>query len=65
VTPERFKELEQDCSLKLTNEEINEGWHFCFDWDGMLIHKSYPEFEVCTCFSSPQPTVPSPTNESP
>jgi hypothetical protein len=24
--------------------------HWCYEWDGMLIDKNDPEFEVCTCF---------------
>ena len=23
--------------------------HYCYDWDGMLIDDSCPEFECCTC----------------
>lgn len=25
------------------------GWHFCPDWDYMLIHTSWPETDGCTC----------------
>ena len=31
-----------------TDEERLE-WHFCSDWDGLLIHKDDPEFSCCTC----------------
>jgi hypothetical protein len=24
--------------------------HWCSEWDGLLIDKNDPEFEVCTCF---------------
>ncbi len=34
---------------KLTKEELEDGWHFCPDWDDMLIHKEWPEIESCTC----------------
>jgi len=34
--------------IKLTEEEQRE-WHFCWDWDGLLIHKDHPEFECCVC----------------
>lgn len=35
---------------KLTDEEVEAGWHFCnSEWDGALIHKTWPEFEACTC----------------
>ena len=47
---QRYKELETDLSLKLTPEEVAEGWHFCgSEWDDMLIHKDWPEAECCNC----------------
>jgi hypothetical protein len=49
MAPERYKQLEQDTSLRLTPEEVADGWHFCHDFDGLLIHKEWPEAEVCTC----------------
>lgn len=33
---------------ELTADEKKE-WHFCWDWDGMLIHKDDREFECCMC----------------
>ena len=33
----------------LTPEDIANGWHFCPDWDYMLISKAMPETDVCTC----------------
>ena len=38
---------------KLTPEERAEGWHFCHDWDGMLVGPGMPEMECCTCAPSP------------
>jgi len=38
----------------LTEEEQAEGWHFCKDFDGLLIHKSDPEAQHCSCFNNPQ-----------
>lgn len=49
MTPERHRELEGNLQLRLTPEEVAEGWHFCVEWDGMLIHKDWPEAECCTC----------------
>lgn len=34
---------------ELTDTEKADGWHFCNDWDGMLIHPSDKEAECCTC----------------
>ena len=53
----RYMELSNDLALHLTKAEYDAGWHFCFDWDGMLIHKDWPEADCCTCrkaMSSPQ-----------
>jgi hypothetical protein len=34
---------------ELTQEEINEGWHFCWERDGLLIHPTWDEYECCNC----------------
>lgn len=33
----------------LTEKEISDGWHFCSDWDGLLINDDWPESEACSC----------------
>lgn len=48
MTPERYKEL-QITDAKLTQQEINEGWHFCLEWDDMLCHPDMPEAKICGC----------------
>ena len=46
----RWYELETKQELNLTQEEFDEGWHFCPDWDGMLINKHTSlEGESCHC----------------
>jgi hypothetical protein len=47
---DRYNELMLDQSAKLTQEEIDDGWHFCTEWDFLLIHKSWMEFECCDCY---------------
>jgi hypothetical protein len=37
MTSTRFKQLMDDCSLSLTAEEIAAGWHFCAEFDGLLV----------------------------
>jgi hypothetical protein len=49
MTLNRRHELENDTTLSLTAKEVAEGWFFCCEWDGMLIHESHPEAECCTC----------------
>lgn len=45
----RMRELELNDG-ELTKEEIEEGWHFCIEWDGLLIKRGDPEAECCNCF---------------
>lgn len=33
----------------LTAEEMACGWHFCWGWDGLLIHPSWEEADCCNC----------------
>lgn len=53
MTKERYRELETNIQLQLTPEELVEGWHFCLEWDDMLIHKSWKEAEYCSCRGLP------------
>lgn len=47
---ERYLELEGDMKAKLTEAELAEGWFFCIcEWDGMLVHKNWPEGKLCGC----------------
>ncbi len=36
MTPQRIAELERDPHAKLTREERQDGWHFCYEFDEML-----------------------------
>lgn len=33
----------------LSPAQIAEGWHYCHDWDGLLIGPGWPEMACCTC----------------
>lgn len=35
---------------ELTPDEIAERRHWCFSFDGLLVHPEDPEAEFCTCF---------------
>lgn len=48
MTRERYVHLERT-GEPLTEQEVANGWHYCDDWDGMLIHRFHPEMEGCTC----------------
>ena len=45
-----YKELMSNDHYGLTDQEVIDGWHFCNESDGLLIHESWREFEVCHCF---------------
>ena len=49
MNDDRFKALMTDESTELTPAEIIEGWHFCWEFDGLLVAPSSEEFECCTC----------------
>lgn len=48
MTPERRFNCEI-LNRPLTQEEILQGYHYCPDWDYMLIGPEDPETECCTC----------------
>jgi len=33
----------------LTADELAEGWHFCYDWDELLVGPPMPEYDGCGC----------------
>lgn len=49
MNSKRYKFLREHHDEKLTQEEIDDGWFFCCEWDGLLIHKTHPEASVCSC----------------
>lgn len=52
MTKERYKELESDQDSRCTTDEVLRGWHFCNDWDGLLIGPEMEgEWDCCTCYS--------------
>jgi hypothetical protein len=45
----RWRALMEDWDLKLSVDEIAVGWHFCWDWDGLLVGPTMPEKFSCNC----------------
>jgi hypothetical protein len=47
----RYREIENSDTAELTAEEKAQGWHFCPDWDFMLVNSNDKEGEgaACTC----------------
>lgn len=48
MTTKRYAQLMKD-GTGLTQEELKAGWHFCVEWDGLLIGPGMPEMECCSC----------------
>jgi hypothetical protein len=48
IPRERRIELEQG-TASLNPHEKADGWHFCLEWDGMLVHPDDPEAQCCLC----------------
>lgn len=46
---ERWLKLEKGIDDKLTQTELKQGWHFCVEWDCMLVGPGMPEMEACLC----------------
>lgn len=49
MTRERWRGLMSVTGGRLTPEELAQGWHFCPDWDDLLVHPDMPESRACTC----------------
>jgi hypothetical protein len=48
----RWRKLMNDDAKILTLEEKSKGWHFCNDWDGLLINAGdEKEGGCCYCFT--------------
>ena len=64
MTPERWAELQEE-DEPLTPEEITEGWHWCWEFDGLLVGPGSSELHCCQCLDPDHPvyktTPPLPT----
>jgi len=49
MTSERFSELMGTPDCELTAAELAKGWHWCGDFDGLLVGPSMSEMDCCTC----------------
>lgn len=50
MTPQRYKQLFENLKEKLTKEENDLGWHFCDEFDGLLVGPNCSEWQYCTCW---------------
>lgn len=53
MTPERRKELDNGINPKsdLTDAERAQGWHWCNEYDGLLVGPGSDELHECMCFT--------------
>ena len=50
---DRYVELDNGKG-ELTLAEVAQGWHFCDEWDGLLVGPGMAEMECCGCFEGPE-----------
>jgi len=48
MTAKRYNELNGPEEHKLTQDEIKEGWHFCYEFDGLCRNSNEEDFK-CKC----------------
>ena len=48
MTQERYAELNEH-HLRLTDGEVERGWHYCQSLGGLLLHTSHTEYSLCRC----------------
>ena len=62
VTNQRYSQVIDD-DQSLTEAEAAAGWHFCAEFDGLLVGPGMGELRCCRCLPSSHPvyaTVPPP-----
>lgn len=49
MTLDRWCEVNSSWTEKLTDQELKEGWHFCVEFDGLLVGPGMGELNHCRC----------------
>jgi hypothetical protein len=55
MTNERWKQLSESHNCYLKPSEISEGWHWCNEFDGLLVGPGSHELNNCTCWPKKHP----------
>lgn len=56
MTEDRYNSLSNDePPPNLTQAEWDAGWHFCVEWDNLLIGPGMGELAACSCFAATDP----------
>ncbi len=50
MTNERYQHLFNTDGEKITPEENAMGWHWCDEFDGLLVGPTVSEWHCCTCW---------------
>lgn len=45
----RWYQLMNNDELPLSQEELDEGWHWCPEWDDLLVGPEMGEWDACQC----------------
>lgn len=51
MTKTRYNQIFNNLDEKFTPEEIQQGWHFCCEWDGLPVNPSMDETWPCCCYA--------------
>lgn len=55
MNDQRWKDVQENDNIKLASEEIAEGWHFCCEFDGLLVGPGSGELTCCSCLPKDHP----------
>lgn len=47
---QRYNDIVNERS-ELTTEEVEQGWHYCLEWDFRLIGPGMREMQACECYN--------------
>jgi len=56
MTRERYDLLMKDDTVPLSDAELKDGWHFCYEFDGLLVGPGMGEASCCNsgCGATPE-----------
>lgn len=57
MTDERYLQLVRNEEECLTSEEIAAGWHFCYEFDGLLVGPGMEETQFCHAHCGSNKTI--------
>lgn len=44
MTEKQWRDLQNDPQGTISQEDLARGWHWCWEWDGLLVGPSMPEW---------------------